>query len=32
MRLEDGRRFPATVVGRDNRVDLALLKIDGATG
>jgi serine protease Do len=31
VRLEDGRRFPATVVGRDNRVDLALLKIDGAT-
>jgi len=30
VRLEDGRRFPATVVGRDNRVDLALLKIDGA--
>src|SRR6185369_6595010 len=31
VRLEDGRRFTATVVGRDNRVDLALLKIDGAT-
>jgi serine protease Do len=31
VRLEDGRRFPATVVGRDSRVDLALLKIDGAT-
>ena len=31
VRLEDGRRFPATIVGRDNRVDLALLKIDGAT-
>jgi len=30
VRLEDGRRFTATVVGRDNRVDLALLKIDGA--
>jgi serine protease Do len=30
VRLEDHRRFPATVVGRDNRVDLALLKIDGA--
>jgi len=30
VRLEDGRRFSATVVGRDNRVDLALLKIDGA--
>jgi serine protease Do len=31
VRLQDGRRFPATVVGRDSRVDLALLKIDGAT-
>jgi serine protease Do len=31
VRLADGRRFPATVVGRDNRVDLALLKIEGAT-
>jgi serine protease Do len=31
LRLADGRRFKATVVGRDNRVDLALLKIDGAT-
>ncbi len=31
VRLQDGRRFPATVVGRDNRVDLALIKIDGAT-
>ncbi len=30
VRLADGRRFPASVVGRDNRVDLALLKIDGA--
>jgi serine protease Do len=30
VRLADGRRFPATVVGRDNRVDLALLKIEGA--
>ena len=32
VRLADGRRLPATVVGRDNRVDLALLKIDGASG
>jgi serine protease Do len=32
VRLADGRRFPATVVGRDKRVDLALLKIDGASG
>src|SRR5882672_6930250 len=31
VRLADGRRFKGTVVGRDNRVDLALLKIDGAT-
>jgi serine protease Do len=31
VRLQDGRRFPATVVGRDNRVDLALLRIDRAT-
>jgi len=29
VRLADGRRFPATVVGRDNRVDLALLRING---
>src|SRR5213593_1884735 len=31
VRLADGRRFPATVVGRDGRVDLALLKIEGAS-
>ena len=31
VRLHDQRRFTATVVGRDNRVDLALLKIEGAT-
>ena len=31
VRLSDGRRFPATLVGRDNRVDLALLKIEGAS-
>jgi serine protease Do len=30
VRLADGRRFPATIIGRDNRVDLALLKIEGA--
>ena len=30
VRLADGRRFPATVVGRDSRVDVALLKIEGA--
>ena len=32
VRLADGKRFQGKVVGRDNRVDLALLKIDGATG
>jgi serine protease Do len=31
VRLSDGRRVPGKVVGRDSRVDLALLKIDGAT-
>src|SRR2546426_86287 len=31
VRVADGRRYKATVVGRDNRVALALLKIDGAT-
>jgi len=31
IRLADGRRFDARVVGQDERVDLALLKID-ATG
>src|SRR5213596_3192897 len=31
VRLSDGRRFTGALVGRDNRVDLALLKIDGAT-
>jgi serine protease Do len=29
VRLFDGRRFPAKVIGRDNRVDVALIKIDG---
>jgi serine protease Do len=32
VRLADGRRFNGRVIGRDNRVDLALLRIDGATG
>ena len=32
VRLNGGKRFPGKVVGRDNRVDLALLKIDGASG
>jgi serine protease Do len=30
-RLFDGRRFTARVVGRDNRVDLALLRLDGVS-
>ncbi|MBI1848449.1 MAG: trypsin-like peptidase domain-containing protein [Candidatus Rokubacteria bacterium] len=30
VRLHDGRRFNARVIGRDNRVDLALLKVDNA--
>src|SRR5712691_3547568 len=32
VRVADGKRFQGKVVGRDNRVDLALLKIEGATG
>ena len=32
VRLFDGRRFLAKVLGKDNRVDLAVLKIDGASG
>jgi serine protease Do len=31
VRLSDGRRFSGTLVGRDSRVDLALVRIDGAT-
>src|SRR5574341_2689786 len=31
VRLSDGRRFAGKLVGRDGRVDLALLKIEGAT-
>src|SRR3989454_2935647 len=31
VRLSDGRRYTGSVVGRDNRVDLALIRIDGAT-
>ena len=31
MRLADGRRFAGTLVGLDNRVDLALVRITGAT-
>lgn len=30
VRLYDGRRFTGNVIGRDNRVDLALLRIEGA--
>ena len=30
VRLADGRRFGGKVIGRDNRVDLALIQIDGA--
>jgi serine protease Do len=30
VRLFDGRRYTAKVIGRDNRVDLAILKLDGA--
>ena len=32
VRLFDGRRFLAKLLGKDNRVDLAVLKIDGASG
>jgi serine protease Do len=32
VRLFDGRRFTAKVIGRDDRVDLALLRIDGVQG
>jgi serine protease Do len=31
VRLFDGRRFLAKVLGKDSRVDLAVLKIDGAS-
>jgi serine protease Do len=30
VRLFDGRRFEAKLLGRDNRVDLAVLKVEGA--
>jgi serine protease Do len=32
VKLADGRRFVGKLVGYDNRVDLALVKIDGVTG
>jgi serine protease Do len=31
VRLSDGRRFTGKVIGADNRVDLALIRIDGAS-
>jgi serine protease Do len=31
VRLADGRRFPGKVVGQDGRVDLALVRIEGAS-
>jgi serine protease Do len=31
VRLADGRRFPAKVVGQDARVDLALVRIEGVS-
>jgi serine protease Do len=31
VRLADGRRFSGKVIGFDNRVDLALIRIDGAS-
>ncbi|MFQ5828109.1 MAG: S1C family serine protease [Candidatus Methylomirabilia bacterium] len=32
VRLADGRRFEGKLVGKDSRVDLALVKVDGAEG
>jgi serine protease Do len=32
VRIHDGRRVKARMIGKDNRVDLALLKVDDATG
>jgi serine protease Do len=32
IRLASGRRYAGHLVGKDNRVDLALVKIDGAAG
>jgi serine protease Do len=32
VRLEDGRRFEGTLIGKDSRVDLAVVKIEGVTG
>ena len=32
VRLADGRRYAGTVIGQDSRVDLALIRIEGAEG
>ncbi len=32
VRLQDGRRFEGKLIGKDTRVDLALVKIDGVHG
>jgi serine protease Do len=32
VRLADGRRFTGKVIGEDARVDLALIRVDGASG
>ena len=32
VRLQDGRRFVGKLIGKDSRVDLALVKIDGVQG
>ncbi len=32
VRLQDGRRFEGALIGKDSRVDLALVKIDGVRG
>ena len=32
VRLQDGRRFEGKLIGKDSRVDLAVLKIEGVSG
>ncbi|MBI2154151.1 MAG: trypsin-like peptidase domain-containing protein [Candidatus Rokubacteria bacterium] len=32
IRLQDGRRFEGKLIGKDSRVDLALVKLEGAQG